>query len=334
MLNRHRMKILYAIQGTGNGHVSRAREIIPLLQQYGELDILLSGTQVDVGLQQTVKYRFHGFSFIFGRRGGVDFYGTWKNMDMACFRRQMKSLPLDEYNLIINDFEPICAWACKLQNRESVALSHQAAFISPHVPRPPGSNWGQFILKHYAPTTQHVGFHFHRYDGHIHTPVIRSEIRSLKTRNDGHYTVYLPALADKIVLAMLRQFPAIKWEVFSKHASHTYTQGNIRVMPVHNDAFISSLSACEGLFTGGGFEGPAEALFFGKKLLVAPMRAQYEQQCNAYALEQLGIPVIWPDTKDWLACIRRFVGTRQAVHFDFPDETAAIVDRLVRDFSR
>ena len=34
------MKILYAIQGTGNGHISRAREIIPLLQKYGELDIL------------------------------------------------------------------------------------------------------------------------------------------------------------------------------------------------------------------------------------------------------------------------------------------------------
>jgi len=24
------MKILYAIQGTGNGHISRAREIVPL----------------------------------------------------------------------------------------------------------------------------------------------------------------------------------------------------------------------------------------------------------------------------------------------------------------
>jgi UDP:flavonoid glycosyltransferase YjiC (YdhE family) len=30
------MKILYAIQGTGNGHVSRAREIIPIPKKYGE----------------------------------------------------------------------------------------------------------------------------------------------------------------------------------------------------------------------------------------------------------------------------------------------------------
>ncbi len=28
------MKILYAIQGTGNGHVARAREIVPILQKH------------------------------------------------------------------------------------------------------------------------------------------------------------------------------------------------------------------------------------------------------------------------------------------------------------
>ena len=28
------MKVLYAIQGTGNGHLSRAEEIVPLLNKY------------------------------------------------------------------------------------------------------------------------------------------------------------------------------------------------------------------------------------------------------------------------------------------------------------
>ena len=49
------MKILYAIQGTGNGHLSRARDIIPVLQQKGELDILVSGIQADVDLPYPVK---------------------------------------------------------------------------------------------------------------------------------------------------------------------------------------------------------------------------------------------------------------------------------------
>ncbi len=44
------MRILYAIQGTGNGHISRARDIIPYLQEKGAVDLLISGIQSDVDL--------------------------------------------------------------------------------------------------------------------------------------------------------------------------------------------------------------------------------------------------------------------------------------------
>jgi hypothetical protein len=37
------MKVLYAIQGTGNGHISRANEIIPILERRVNLDVLVSG---------------------------------------------------------------------------------------------------------------------------------------------------------------------------------------------------------------------------------------------------------------------------------------------------
>ena len=60
------MKILYAIQGTGNGHVSRAREIIPYLRKYGNVDILISGTHAEVDVGAEVKYRFDVFWFFFG----------------------------------------------------------------------------------------------------------------------------------------------------------------------------------------------------------------------------------------------------------------------------
>jgi uncharacterized protein (TIGR00661 family) len=117
------MRILYAIQGTGNGHISRARAIVPLLQQYGNLDLLISGTQADVSLIENVKYELHGFSFIFGRKGGVNHYETWRSMNLPRFVRDMNKLPLEDYNLIINDFEPVTAWACKRKGLESVGLS-------------------------------------------------------------------------------------------------------------------------------------------------------------------------------------------------------------------
>lgn len=328
------MKILYAIQGTGNGHISRAREIVPLLQKHGELDILVSGTQADVKLVQEVKYQFHGFSFIFGKKGGVDHFNTWRNMDLFRFRKDMQVVPLKDYNLIVNDFEPVTAWACKLQGIETVSLSHQAAFKSKKVPRPRTIDWGKIILSRYAPTTHHVGFHFKKYDDFIYTPVIRSEIRQLTATNLGHYTVYLPAVDDKDLVKLLKEIPHVQWDVFSKHTQIDYVDANVKVWPVNNGLFTQSMASCAGLFTGGGFEGPAEALYLGKKLLVAPMRFQYEQQCNAYALKQLGLPVIWGSNKNWLPILKSFVATPQDHQFSFPDETALIIEQVVQNFAR
>jgi UDP-N-acetylglucosamine:LPS N-acetylglucosamine transferase len=79
------MKILYAIQGTGNGHISRARDIIPILQKKGDLDILISGIQADVSLPYEVKYKFKGLSFIFGKNGGIDLLNTYKKKILILF---------------------------------------------------------------------------------------------------------------------------------------------------------------------------------------------------------------------------------------------------------
>ncbi len=67
------MKILYAIQGTGNGHIARAEEIAPLLNNFGKVDLFVSGSQADIKLPFPVKYKSKGLSFFFGKKGGIDF---------------------------------------------------------------------------------------------------------------------------------------------------------------------------------------------------------------------------------------------------------------------
>ncbi|MGI4726956.1 MAG: glycosyltransferase family protein [Janthinobacterium lividum] len=328
------MKILYAIQGTGNGHVSRAREIVPLLQQYGQLDLLISGTQADVTLSQPLKYQLHGFSFIFGKKGGVDYWKTYKTMNLRQLLRDVKTLPLKQYDLIINDFEPISAWACKLQKLESVSLSHQCSFISPKTPRSKNWNYAEWLFKYYAPATHHVGFHFERYDDFIHTPVIRSEIRNLKTQNLGHYTVYLPAYADEFLLKYLSLVKEVSWQVFSKHTKTEYRQGNILVQLIQNEAFNKSLAAAEGLLTGGGFEGPAEALFLQKKVMMIPMKGQYEQQCNALAADKLGVSVQQKIDENFVPALKKWIASEEKIKVNFPDETAQIVASIVSKYGK
>ena len=68
------MRIFYAVQATGNGHISRAMEILPYLQQYGEVDIFLSGTNAQLGQGLPVLYRSKGLSLDYNKKGGLDYW--------------------------------------------------------------------------------------------------------------------------------------------------------------------------------------------------------------------------------------------------------------------
>ena len=72
------MKILYAVQCTGNGHIIRANELIKILKERAEVDILTSGSESSLKLKHDVKYQYKGLSFAFGKRGGIDFLKTLK----------------------------------------------------------------------------------------------------------------------------------------------------------------------------------------------------------------------------------------------------------------
>jgi uncharacterized protein (TIGR00661 family) len=248
--------------------------------------------------------------------------------------RDIRSLPLKQYDLIINDFEPVSAWACKLQKVPSVSLSHQCSFVSPQTPRPAKWSFAEWLLKYYSPTTHHIGFHFERYEDFIHTPVIRSEIRNMATSNLGHYTVYLPAYDDKTLIGLLKKISRVQWHVFSKREKIPYTEGNVQIFPINNVGFNNSLASCEGLLTGGGFEGPAEALFLQKKVLMIPMKGQYEQQCNAIAASRLGVPVINEIDESFVYHINNWITAGEVVKVNFPDETAQIVDNMVKRYAK
>ncbi len=324
------MKILYAIQGTGNGHISRARDIIPLLNKKGNLDILISGVQADISLPYPVTYQYRGMSFIIGKGGGVDFLTTLQQTNISRLRMDILRFPVEEYDLIINDFEPVSAWACKLKGKHVVGLSHQSAVLNSNAPRPKRSDlMGRMVLQYFSPTTADYGFHFCRFDENIFTPVIRRQIRKLKPTKGNYFTVYLPAYSDEKLVRFFSHFPGMKWNIFSKHNIKRRTVGNICLQPVDNDAFIHSLAHATGLVCGAGFESPAEALYLGKKVLCVPMKNQYEQYCNAAALESLGVPVISGLKKRYIPFINNWLQHGKQVEVNYPDQTEEILDMII-----
>jgi desulfoferrodoxin (superoxide reductase-like protein) len=59
------------------------------------------------------------------------------------------------------------------------------------------------------------------------------------------------------------------------------------------------------------------------------MKGQYEQQCNAAALAELGVPVIKSLKEKHLHAIRQWVNSGSIVTVDYPDETVAIINRIL-----
>jgi len=320
------MKILYAIQGTGNGHLARAEDVIPILRTYGELDLFISGAQADIKLSHPVKYYSKGLSFFFGKAGGIDFLKTFKNNSTKEVYKEIKKFPVEKYDLVINDFEPITAWACRRREIPCVGLSHQSALLSPQVPRPRKIDpVGEWVLRSYAPIDQHVSFHFERYDSNMYTPVIRKSIREAHITQGDHYTVYLPAYDDKKLVPVLSKVKGVKWQVFSKHASKPYHSGRVSVYPVNKSAFAMSMAACRGMLCGAGFETPAEALFMRKKLMVVPMKSQLEQHYNAEALKNMGVPVLKKLKKSSLEKLQSWIDSDHRVEVQYDDQTAEAV---------
>lgn len=326
------MRILYAIQGTGNGHLSRAMEIVPHFMQRAEVDVLLSGTQCELQLPFPVRYRMQGLSFVFGKKGGIDILATLAQTDLRRFYREVNSLRVEDYDLVVSDFEPVSAWACHAQGKPCIGLSNQAALQTEGAPLADIADpIGKLILARYAPVTRAYGFHFQRYNQSITTPIIRKEVRKMPITDKGHYTVYLPAHDTDKVVRLLGMLPQVQWEVFAKRAEVEEQYANVSVRPIATTPFLESMASSSGVFCAAGFGTTSEALFLRKKLCVIPMKGQFEQQCNAVALGEMGVLTLPSIKKKHLPKLEAWLQDTSKIRVNYPDNADAIVSTILRD---
>lgn len=327
------MKILYAIQGTGNGHLVRAMEILPYLNKMANVDVLVSGTETQLSFPHEIKYQFKGLSFSYGENGGIDYWNTYKQLDSAKFLKSVVNLPVENYNLVINDFEPVSAWAAKYKQVPCIALSHQCAVLNANAPKPMLTDPVAYsFLKYLAPADKEFGFHFQEYDKNIHHPVIRQAVRQAEVKDKGHIAVYLPAYSDEKLFKKFSRFTDVEWKVFSKTVKKKHRKKNITYYPPDCKKFTKAIATSSGIICGGGFETPAEALYLNKKLLVIPMTGQFEQECNAYALEKMGVTVMKNLKEKRIHKIVDWLEEVRTPHVDYDDNTEKIIEKVIESY--
>ena len=274
------MKILSSIQATGIGHINRALEVLPYLLKYGKVDLFLSGSNSQMDLPYPVTYRSRGVSS-----------ALW---EINPFRtiREARQLPVEKYDLVINDFECITTIACYYKKVKSLNFGHQASFQSPLVPRPAHRNIiGELLFKYYGTATRYMGLHFRSYDTFIYTPIIKKKLLWAPKISEDHVTVYLPHYRTDRVVRQLKKLKT-RFILFSPEVEQPFFYDNVTLYPIDPGEFALSISRAYGVITSAGFDKPAETLWLGKKLLCLPIRDQYTQLCNAEALKDFGVPIL------------------------------------------
>jgi uncharacterized protein (TIGR00661 family) len=324
------MKIFYAVQATGNGHISRAGEIMPFLQKVGKVDVFLSGSNHSLKNNLPIAYRSKGLSLFYNSDGGVDLQKTIGSIKFKKIWNEAKFLPIEKYDLVINDFECITSLACWIKKIPSIHFGHQASFQSDKTPRPKKKEFiGEWVLKNYAKGTDNIGLHFNSYDKNIFSPIIKSTILNTDPIDDGHITVYLNHFSDEKIIEQLKNLKHYRFELFSSNAQMPYSIENIKVLPVNKELFNQSLITCHGIITGAGFETPAEALYLEKKLMVIPLKGQYEQKCNAAALEKFNVSIIEYMDEDFCSHFEKWIENTNQLSLSIKQHTEEIIEVLL-----
>jgi uncharacterized protein (TIGR00661 family) len=328
-------RILYGIQATGNGHITRALEIIPELKKYGSVDLLLSGSHSEIKIPYDIKYKFKGLGFIFGKNGGIDYWKTFLQFKVKNLREEISNFPIEKYDLVISDFEPVSAWASRIKKLECIGLSNQCVTLHPKSPKPKNTDWlGKMVLENYAPTSINYGLHFKSFDKNIFTPIIPKEIQKIKTQTSNFITVYLPAYSDKKIIKVLKNISGSEFQIFSKNSSKIYKEKNLKFFPIDKMSFQKSMADSNGVICNAGFGATSEALFLNKKLLVIPMKGQIEQKYNAAMLQSMGVKKIKKLKENKTNEIIDWIENGTSIKVNYPDNSEIIVEKIISNHLR
>lgn len=323
------MKILYGVQGTGNGHIARARAMANAFKSKNiAVDFLFSGrdqssyfSMEDFGQYQTR----HGLSFC-TEKGKINRFKTAMQASPIRFRREISELDLSGYDVVLNDFEPITAWAAKEQDIPTIGISHQNAFRY-RVPKK-GANWfDNAMIEYFAPTEYHLGLHWYHFQQPVLPPIIHTPT-GVQEPKQTFILVYLPFEDLDEVSSLLARFSNHQFICYHPLVKHQYQQEHLTFMPPSFNHFQHHLHHCQGVIANGGFELPSEALTLGKKLLLKPLAGQFEQITNVATLESLGLAssMMWLDP----TCTRIWLDERPAEKVIYPDVACAIADWVVQ----
>lgn len=324
------MKILYAVQGTGNGHITRARLMAKALHQRTDIqvDYLFSGRPVQAYFDMSVFKQYStrkGLSFHV-HNGRIQILESFRELDFTCAWRDIRTLPITDYDLVINDFEPIAAWAAKLAKVPCIDISHQAA-LRCQSPVSSDNFFERLLTKYYAPSSVQLGIHWFHFDQLMIPPFIDQSLLHAEQTNSNKTLVYLPFESLSAINDALFPLSERKFEVFHPHIQHDRSSHNIQWRRPKRSEFLAAMKSANAVIANAGFELATECLSLGKPLMVKPLQGQFEQLSNAKLLEAIDAACVFQDLNS--EAIEDGLLELKQCRIQFPTDPKGLIDWII-----
>ena len=293
--------IVYALCGTGRGHVSRAVAVADALRARGHRVVFATGDP-NAALLPGEVYGVPALRQVVTAnrvRLAATARANWRvarySLDtVAAAARWLRRLGADA---VVADHEPFVGRAARRVGIPVVVLSRQAILTEArHAPRrgEAPSAWGTargiaflapptaaVVVPTLAPPARRPGSL-----AHFVPPILRDDVLTVPVSDGSRVLVYLNESAGMdALLAELGRLDAA-FDVFG--AAGASAPRNVTLHAPGRAAFLERLGACRAVVATAGFTLLSEALHVGKPVLAVPNQGFFEQAVNARALVRLG----------------------------------------------
>ncbi|MBT5332102.1 MAG: glycosyltransferase [Porticoccaceae bacterium] len=327
------MNIYFGVQATGNGHISRCRELVSKLEQHGaNVDVLLSGRGRYCGeiIPEFGRYDYREGLTLHSEDGKVNFAKSVYKNNFHRYRRDIKALDVSSYDLILTDFEPLSARAARRAGKPVISISNQNSLLYPKI----GDRLkaiDKTFLKKFIPADQYIGLFYHHFGQPVLPPIMYLAEKIDRRAPDGRLLVYLPFEHPVSISKALLGLDA-SFDIFHPSVRSPTVQDNCNWWPISMDKFSERFSHSEKVICNAGFGLTSEALNANLELLVKPVARQPEQLANAAALEKQNLAAVELGELTNTS-VERFIseGVPGKPEVQYPDVASGVARELVNE---
>ena len=299
-------RILYAVNGDGYGHATRAHSVGAALLARGHEVRFLTSLKSQAYLGAVFPGLVHEafglcISYNQGRaqncrtiienlRRGLSQWNRITNSIRRVFRDFRPQL-------VVTDFEPFTAFYARRLDIPFVSVDNQHLLTHCHVDRPPG--FSRDVLNAYLtirllyggarryliPTFIRASVRYHPTT--IVDPILRPKVYEKSIEHGDFLLAYKGAGGENDAMRQtLEGYERMPIRAYGFEA--TGQHGQVTYKPTTPDGFLHDLAGCAGVIMSAGHSLACECLHLEKPMLLIPIAQQYEQAVNAYHVEKLG----------------------------------------------